>query len=879
LAASSHRTTYAGQYTVNGTSVTFANANPGGEDFRAPWRHALDYLWYGNPSTSWDPTTHQVIAGSNTYERDAAIKLANYLNDPQAAGVYGCKTYGASPITYRGSPSIVAFQLNGSSYFDFHTNFLFGASAGAVVISQNFDLMGQWLRELLIEWGVEIAGDNYLTSVPLYFHCFFRVLGLLTLTGNHPNPANWNAQANMKIYKAVNKTYTYPGDTITYWINYRNLGSITATGVYIRDTLPAGFQYLASSPTAPSNPSSNVYEWGPFTVPGLQNQNYSATMSGITLIVRVGDNVSPGKYCITSDIRAANGTGWTTSDEANEITTICKTNCIDIVAPSLSITKTANPVIVNPYNTITYTINFCNSSTTWLEGGHNGIIFSAGVRSVPGASDTEIYLDFAGHHEAAEPVIDWNNYRISYFVNSSNHEGEWQLYINQIQPPGMTLNISSENYSACTPTPCYDPLSGKYYNKRIIIQPSSMPSAPTHHLYNYWGNMSRIHLGTATTPFYFEARLTANYNPQDWTDDWSQQTSDVIVSGPQVMMYPISPDWTDGDLATPGVVLNKVNKHACQTTLTKIENILIEEWDGYAWRKVFGNAPVANTKISNIVVFDSIPNHLNWGGFVSTTGSCSYNPGNRTIQCNINELKAGDCGQIQYFVVTQDPGCPTSDSILNNTAWITVNGLVSSVDNAQVTLVCNTVSSPTYTPYITPSYTSTFTYTSTQTPTPYYIFTDTPTPSPTNTETQTNLTPYITFTATITITFTQTETSVIILPTHTYTQTPSSKEESQIKTINIYPNPFDPRKHDMRIFLLCNNQYKTAYVKIYTKSGRLIREIIKNNDEIINNTIKIENINFKNLANGIYLIIITIKDETEKIVNSHIQTLIILRSK
>ncbi|MCX8094450.1 MAG: glycosyl hydrolase family 8, partial [Candidatus Goldbacteria bacterium] len=35
LAASSHRTTYAGQYTVNGTSVTFANANPGGEDFRA----------------------------------------------------------------------------------------------------------------------------------------------------------------------------------------------------------------------------------------------------------------------------------------------------------------------------------------------------------------------------------------------------------------------------------------------------------------------------------------------------------------------------------------------------------------------------------------------------------------------------------------------------------------------------------------------------------------------------------------------------------------------------------------------------------------------------------------------------------------------------
>ncbi len=765
LAASSHRTTFAGKYSINGTNITFTNANPGGEDFRTPWRHALDYLFYGNPDISWDPVAHVTITASNTYERDAAIKLANYLNDPQSYGVYGCKSYGSSPVTYKGSPSIVEFNLDGSPFWTFHQIKTFGSSAAAIVASQNFDLMGQWFRESMIEWDVETPGDGYLSSVPAYFHGFYRVLALLILTGNYVSPCHFNPQANMKIYKSVDKTYTFPGETLTYWLNYRNYGSVTANDVYIRDTLPSAFEYVTSTPaynTGNSNPAANIYEWGPFTVNGLQNQNYGATMGGVTLVVRVRQDALQGKYCNSADIRTSNGTGWTSSDEANEITTILKTNCVDIVAAALTITKTASVALVNPGQTITYTIDFCNSSQAgWIEGGHSGVIFAGGVNGLPGSDSNQLYLDIAAHHEAAEPVIDWGNYRISYFLNSPYHGSDWQLYINSIQPAGHNLILSTEDYTACTPTACYDTVTGKYWNQRIMIRPASLPSAPTHHLYNYYGDMGRIHLGTATSPLYFEVRITANYFNQDWTDDWSQQTSATQVGGPAEMMFPISPDWTDGIPATPGTNLDRVNKHACETTTTRIENILIEEWDGYTWRRVFGNGPMPGREVTGVIVYDSLPANLNWGNFITTCGTCTYNLGNRTIQCDIGNMQINQCGQIKYYAIAQDPGCPVSDINLRNIAWIKGDKEAPVSDDASVILRC-----PEGSPTNTPSPTRTSTLTNTATPTETHTPTNTATSTMTNTITNTS-----TSTTTSTATFTDSPTDS---PTNTSTNTPSN---------------------------------------------------------------------------------------------------------
>ncbi|HPD19134.1 MAG TPA: hypothetical protein PLF61_05680, partial [Candidatus Goldiibacteriota bacterium] len=440
---------------------------------------------------------------------------------------------------------------------------------------------------------------------------------------------------------------------------------------------------------------------------------------------------------------------------------------------------------------------------------------------------------------------------------------------------------------------CYDSATGKYWNQRIMIQPSSMPSAPTHHLYNYLDFFERIHLGNATRPFYFEARLTADFQSQDWTDDWSQQTSAVVVSGPDRMMYPISPDWTDGNSATAGVIVNKVNRHACETTTTNIVNILVEEWDGYTWKRVFGNGPLSNLKTSGVAIIDSLPAYLTFDDFITTAGSCSYNNGNRTIQCDIGDFNVNHNGQIQYRVVAQDPGCPSDDINLENVAWIRGDNQQTVSDNVKITLKCDVLATP------TSIYSDTPINTATQTPTPSYSETNTPsltytitqtsqitftfTPTSTFTLLLTNTftqTPSLTITMTSVVTYTSTQTpATIFSPSLTYTHVPDENGEPEIREISVYPNPVNPEKDDLNILLIVNKQIKTVNVKIYTRVYKLIREIVKNGNEITNNTIKIENSYFKNFANGIYWVVVIVKDENNKTVNSHIQQIIILHKK
>lgn len=62
---------------------TFAGNGPFAEDMRAGWRTILNYLWHGDPEYSWDPTTHEAIKGSNSYEKDMALRFGKFLANPQ----------------------------------------------------------------------------------------------------------------------------------------------------------------------------------------------------------------------------------------------------------------------------------------------------------------------------------------------------------------------------------------------------------------------------------------------------------------------------------------------------------------------------------------------------------------------------------------------------------------------------------------------------------------------------------------------------------------------------------------------------------------------------------------------------------------------------
>ncbi|MBN1130014.1 MAG: hypothetical protein JXA71_13565, partial [Chitinispirillaceae bacterium] len=162
-----------------------------GEDFRCAWRTILSYVWHGNPSYSWDPATHNVIPGTpNTHERDIGLRYAKFLSDNRQSPWNNACVRGANPTFAYWGPLMLYtdWDLNGGGGNFFFLNWIHGTGSMSAVASQDFNLMAEMYRQLEIEWDVETPGDGYLTSVPFYYHGWFRLLGLLTLSGNYHAP-------------------------------------------------------------------------------------------------------------------------------------------------------------------------------------------------------------------------------------------------------------------------------------------------------------------------------------------------------------------------------------------------------------------------------------------------------------------------------------------------------------------------------------------------------------------------------------------------------------------------------------------------------------------------------------------------------------------
>jgi uncharacterized repeat protein (TIGR01451 family) len=774
LAADSiYKNTTAGEYSVTGATASFKNDNMGGEDFRAPWRTALNYLWNGNPTTSWDPVNHVTFTASNTYEFDAAIKEANFLSDPVANGSgITCQSYGSSPVTYDGIASLQGYMLDGTAGgfgSNWHVPYIMAGSTAAVVASQNFDEMGEFFRELAVDWDQVGGTDNYLGSMPHYFHGYFRWLGLTILTGNMINPKNWNPIPNMRVFKSLDKTYSFPGDTVTFWLNYRNYGSVTASNVVITDTLPAAFSFAsATCPGAVTcSHSGQIVTFNIGTVPGLQNQNYNATEGGVTLVVNVMSNAAEGRYCNFADIACSNGTGGTSSPFPNSISTIMCRTCVDIVAAALTITKTASEATANVGDTITYTLDFCNSAKAgWINGGRSGVNFSFGLNSSPSASSNVLDFYLRGNHEAAEPMIDWANYRLSYFLNSTYSGTNWTSSYYNVEGFNSTP-IQTESFVACSPTACSDGTGS--WNQRLMVQFGTFGSStaePTHMLFWKAGTAAAIHFGTELYAFFGEAAITAGWANQDWTDDWSQQQPWAVV-GQSDPLFPISPDWTKGDGTS--TVVTKINKDACETSPYQITNILIEEWDGYTWRRVFGNGPMPGREVDNVHVIDSLPTYINFGGVISAPAGSTLTQAGKSFDWSVGNMQINQCGEIKYWARVLDPGCPgAGGTVETNIAYVKADKEAPVSDSAAVIINCPG-GTRTFTPTVTRTITSTITMTSTQTSTPTSTMTFTPTVTQTNTQTVTRtMTPSVTYTNTSTLSPTSTPTAS---PSQTITQT------------------------------------------------------------------------------------------------------------
>ncbi|MDG5816610.1 glycosyl hydrolase family 8 [Chitinispirillales bacterium ANBcel5] len=694
---------FAGDVAIGENNVPeFGNVIPA-EDIRLPWRTILNYVWHGNPTYTWDPHTHQVIEDQpNTFQRDMALRYARFLWDNRQDPWNNPCVEGASEMFTYWGPQVLwtDWDLDGSNGRWFFLNWISGTGAPSAVVSQDFDLMSDMFRKCEIEWDVEDPGEGYLSSTPFYFHGWFRLLGMLVLSGNYHAPSEMTPSANMKVYLDIDKTFGFEGDTVTYTIDYRNFGSIDARDVVIVDTLHQDFEFIEASGPVSYDPSSHVVTWNIGTVPGFRSATgIPPTKGQVELVVRVAQ-ATQEQYRNRVTISCSNGTGWTSNDYPNNITTVMERNHLDIASRALVIEKSASAQRVNPGDTVQFNVDFENTSEAgWIDGGRPGVHFSYSGSSEPKGTMNTMRLRL--FHDANEAYIDYGNYRISYFLFDPGltcYAGEpdcqngWQVMPTIVE--GIEeehINIFQENITAGEDS------RGKW-NQRIVVQfsdpedPDRIENLSTvdHHLREYAGMTQRIHRG-GTMPL----RLVWFLNPSTWVDvDWSEDWSynpdaDDDDDG---RYWPITNDWTDPD--NPDVPVNRWDPKSCEVPSQTIDNVLIEEWDGYTWRRVAGDGPTPGRDISNVVIRDTIPPQFTFLDFVGEAplGVDPQIDGN-VITWTIPRLQIEQKGTIRYLVRAEGD-CPAQDISTTPRAWINADRESAVSDSAPVTITCRPVSPP-----------------------------------------------------------------------------------------------------------------------------------------------------------------------------------------
>ena len=586
---------FAGKVSLDSTSVaTFENFNTG-EDFRLAWRTILNYVWHGNLANSWDPSTHRITAATpNTYERDMGQRYARFLWDNrQAPWNNPCVSGPSSASLPYWGPSVLrsSWKVDGTEEnFPFLINWIHGTGSTSAVAAQDFNLMAEMYRQCEITWNVETPGDGYLTSVPYYYHGWFRLLGMLVLSGNYPAPSSVKPSANMKVYLDIDKITASPNDTIIYTIDYRNYGSMDASGVTIVDSLPQDFTFVSATGSGIHNATAHTVTWNIGTVPGFKTATGISPTTGQVQLKVVVENATHKQYRNKVTVSCSNGTGWTSNDYPNTVSSVMKRNFLDIIS---------RPAIVGSSDAIVFP----------LHGGRPGVHFS--FSSDNSATSIMHTIRFRMFNDAQEPYINRGNYRFSYFLYDTLHNGlagqpgvtnGWEV-MTTIREGIDKVTLLHQNLTPGSDT------HGKW-NQRIIFQFSDTVNTAQldtnwqtmgtvdKHLEEYRGMRSNIHRGQLDLLRFIAYINSTTWSNVQWSDDWSWDSATTGTDGDPG--YPITPDLTDPDPNNQGNPVNSLNPKHCASATKTVDNILVEEWDGYTWRRVFGNYPAS---------LDTVPVH------------------------------------------------------------------------------------------------------------------------------------------------------------------------------------------------------------------------------------------------------------------------------
>lgn len=179
---------------------------------------------------------------------NAASNLNLVANDVTAS--FNVPTYSANKIQidgYLSSSNSDPKQIWDQAVFNGTSDFSLAYVPGSATYTNNLHLSGMPLTDDVIGSGVKLGYENLDGNIPGCFQYSGLVIFKVKAVA-----ADFTVQKTVRINGSTDKTFkesvdVKPGDKVDYQIYFKNVGGTQLKDVVIKDTLPAGVNYVAGS--------------------------------------------------------------------------------------------------------------------------------------------------------------------------------------------------------------------------------------------------------------------------------------------------------------------------------------------------------------------------------------------------------------------------------------------------------------------------------------------------------------------------------------------------------------------------------------------------------------------------------------------------------
>ncbi|NNE00173.1 MAG: DUF11 domain-containing protein [Pirellulaceae bacterium] len=194
-------------------------------------------------------------------------------------------------------------------------------------------------------------------------------------TPNNNNPAEDDQQsvsvtpasADLSLTKTVNDPSPNVGQQVTFTVVVSNSGPNAATGVTVRDQLPAGATFVSTT-SSDYNSSTGIWNVGTVSAGGSSTLNIVATANSANVTINTAEIITSDQF--DPDSTAGNGN----ASEDDQASAQIQSQQID-----LSLTKTVNNTAPNVGDEITFVITISNAGPTTATGVEVTEVLPSGV--------------------------------------------------------------------------------------------------------------------------------------------------------------------------------------------------------------------------------------------------------------------------------------------------------------------------------------------------------------------------------------------------------------------------------------------------------------------------------------------------------------------